>query len=70
MPSLKAAALAFIAGTFFTPPSWAKDTAVDLELVLAVDIWRSIDSEEADLQRSGYSTALTDPRVIPLCQHH
>ena len=64
MPSLRAAAVAFIASIFFASPGWGKDTAVDLELVLAVDISRSIDSEEADLQRSGYSTALTDPQVI------
>ena len=38
--------------------------AVDLELVLAVDISRSISTEEAELQRQGYITALADPLVI------
>ena len=38
--------------------------AVDLELVLAVDISRSISAEEAELQRQGYITALADPLVI------
>lgn len=38
--------------------------AVDLELVLAVDISGSIDPEEARLQRDGYVAALTDPEVI------
>ena len=38
--------------------------AVDLELVLAVDISRSITAEEAELQRQGYIAALADPLVI------
>lgn len=38
--------------------------AVDLELVLAVDISGSIDSVEAKLQREGYLKALTHPSVI------
>jgi hypothetical protein len=39
-------------------------TAVDLQLVLAVDVSRSIDEVEAELQRRGYVEALTSPRVI------
>ena len=38
--------------------------AVDLELVLAVDISSSIDPFEAKLQREGYLKALTHPSVI------
>jgi predicted alpha/beta hydrolase len=38
--------------------------SVDLELVLAVDVSRSIDADEARLQRQGYATALTDARII------
>ncbi len=37
---------------------------VDLELVLAIDVSRSIDAAEADMQRQGYIAALTDPKVI------
>ena len=37
---------------------------VDLELVLAVDISRSISAEEAALQRDGYIAALADPLVV------
>ncbi|MBL8688545.1 MAG: DUF1194 domain-containing protein [Rhodospirillaceae bacterium] len=37
---------------------------VDLELVLAVDVSRSIDPDEARLQREGYVRALTDERVV------
>jgi hypothetical protein len=40
------------------------DTPVDLQLVLAVDVSRSIDEVEAELQRRGYIEALTSERVI------
>ncbi len=40
------------------------DTPVDLQLVLAVDVSRSIDEVEAELQRRGYVEALTNERVI------
>src|SRR4051794_40142988 len=39
-------------------------TPVDLQLVLAVDVSRSIDEVEAELQRRGYVEALTSQRVI------
>lgn len=39
-------------------------TPVDLLLVLAVDVSRSIDEIEAELQRRGYVEALTNDRVI------
>lgn len=42
----------------------ASDLPVDLELVLAVDVSGSIDTEHAYLQRSGYVRALTDGRVV------
>jgi hypothetical protein len=37
---------------------------VDLEVVLAADVSRSIDDGEFELQRKGYAAALTDPRVL------
>jgi len=37
---------------------------VDLLLVLAADVSRSIDSEKFQLQRDGYAAAITDPRVL------
>ena len=40
------------------------DTPVDLQLVLAVDVSRSIDEVEAELPRRGYIEALTNDRVI------
>ena len=39
-------------------------TPVDLQLVLAVDVSRSIDEVEAVLQRRGYVEALTNDRII------
>lgn len=37
---------------------------VDLEVVLAADVSRSIDDAEFELQRKGYAAALSDPRVL------
>jgi hypothetical protein len=37
---------------------------VDLLLVLAADVSRSIDDTEFNLQRKGYAAAITDPRVL------
>jgi hypothetical protein len=37
---------------------------VDLRLVLAVDVSRSVDAEEYELQKDGYARALTDQRII------
>lgn len=42
----------------------AAETAVDLELALAIDVSRSIDDGEARLQRDGYINAFRDPEVI------
>lgn len=41
----------------------ARAADVDLALVLAVDISRSVDEEEAKLQREGYVAAFLSPRV-------
>jgi hypothetical protein len=44
---------------------WADEVVdVDLRLVIAVDVSRSIDEDEARLQRQGYLEALADRRVI------
>jgi hypothetical protein len=37
---------------------------VDLQLVLAADVSRSVDDNEFALQRRGYASALNDPRVL------
>ena len=38
--------------------------AVDMLLVLAADVSRSIDEGEFDLQRKGYAAAMTNPKVL------
>lgn len=50
-------------GCALTDPSAAAgdSVAVDVELVLAVDVSRSMDENELALQRAGYIAALTDP---------
>jgi hypothetical protein len=40
------------------------DEPVDVALVLAVDVSRSVDEDEARLQREGYRAAVTDPKVV------
>jgi hypothetical protein len=42
----------------------AQDLPVDLELVLAVDVSGSIDTEEARQQRQGYVAAIADEAVV------
>lgn len=49
---------------FLALVSPARAVPVDLELVLAVDVSRSVDPEEAKLQRDGYIAALQHPRVL------
>jgi len=42
----------------------ARAETVDLALVLAADVSRSIDDDEFKLQRQGYAAAVTNPRVL------
>jgi hypothetical protein len=42
----------------------ADDNEVDLLLVLAADVSRSVDEQKFKLQREGYAAAITDPRVV------
>jgi hypothetical protein len=46
------------------PRAARAEEPVDVALVLAVDVSRSIDEDEARLQREGYRSAITDPRVV------
>src|SRR5437773_4736965 len=62
-----AAAIAWVLGALVgaavsTTPARAE--TVDLLLVLAADVSRSIDEGEFNLQRKGYAAAITDPRVL------
>jgi len=52
--------------SFATTPALAQSAPepVDVLLVLAVDVSRSIDEDEARLQREGYRNAVSDSRVV------
>jgi hypothetical protein len=56
------AAIVFVVLAFWGGES--RGAGVDLEVILAADVSRSIDDAEFDLQRKGYAAALTDPRVL------
>src|SRR6476659_10463651 len=58
--------LAFASAVFAASP--ARTEPVDLLLVLAADVSRSVDSQKFQLQREGYAAALADPRVIDAIQ--
>jgi Protein of unknown function (DUF1194) len=60
LPPVLAAILATVLWAAAFPRARAADTPVDLELILAVDVSRSMDEDEQKLQRDGYVTALTD----------
>jgi hypothetical protein len=47
----------------FSSPGFAAER-VDVILVLAADVSRSVDDEEFRLQREGIATAITDPKVL------
>ncbi|MGD8789892.1 MAG: DUF1194 domain-containing protein, partial [Burkholderiales bacterium] len=49
---------------FLIPTTQAQNVDVDLNLVLAVDVSSSIDTEEVRLQREGYISALQHPGVL------
>lgn len=57
-----AAAASFGANARFAP-AFAQEP-VDVVLVLAVDVSRSVDEDEARLQREGYRNAVSDPLVV------
>jgi Protein of unknown function (DUF1194) len=58
--------LAFASAVFAASP--ARTEPVDLLLVLAADVSRSVDSQKFQLQREGYAAALADPRVLDAIQ--
>lgn len=56
--------LAICAALLWPAAATAQETDVDLELVLAVDVSRSMDRTEQDLQKDGYVAALQHPEVL------
>lgn len=63
---MRRALLALVATVLLAWP--VKAEIVDLQLVLAADVSRSVDDNEFRLQREGYAAALTDPRVLRAIQ--
>ena len=57
------AALALLLAALAAPPA-ARALPVDLELVLALDVSRSMDDEELELQRQGYANAFVHPQIV------
>ena len=63
MVALRAAA-AWLVALIVAAPAALGAERVDLALVLAADVSRSVDAAKFRLQREGYVQAMTDPRVI------
>ena len=62
--ALRALLLLVCVGAAGLPAVAAAAEQVDLLLVLAADVSRSVDSEKFQLQRDGYAAAISDPRVL------
>lgn len=60
--AIRFAAALLLAGSVCTPA--LAQTAVDLQLVLAVDASGSVDQRRFELQQQGYVAAFRDPRVL------
>jgi hypothetical protein len=56
--------LALVLCAILAAGSPARAETVDLLLLLAADVSRSVDDTEFELQRKGYAGALSDPRVL------
>jgi len=57
-----------LAGVVFIPAAASAADNVDLLLVLAVDVSRSIDATKFQLQREGYAAAISNPHVLEAVQ--
>lgn len=66
-PAVVLAVLLFGLG-WLAPRAGADPVPVDLQLVLAVDVSRSIDDEEYALQKDGYAKAFINPSVLKAIQ--
>jgi hypothetical protein len=69
IPTLRLVGVALLAAVLLAPTLLAPRLAsaaeaVDLLLVFAADVSRSIDQEKFQLQRDGYAAAITNPRVL------
>src|SRR5690349_6781168 len=63
IPTFRIVGAALLAAALLVPRLASAET-VDLLLVFAADVSRSIDQEKFQLQRDGYAAAITNPRVL------
>jgi hypothetical protein len=63
MQAIRCLSFCLVAALGWTPAVRA-DEPVDLILVLAADVSRSVDAAKFQLQRDGYARAFSDPRVL------
>ena len=64
IPTFQIVGAALLAAALLLPRLAAAAEPVDLLLVFAADVSRSIDQEKFQLQRDGYAAAITNPRVL------
>ena len=64
MRAVRTFLLLILAGVAAVPGAAAAAEQVDLLLVLAADVSRSVDGVKFQLQREGYAAAVSDPRVL------
>jgi Protein of unknown function (DUF1194) len=64
MRTIKRLLILLLAAVLLAPAAAAAADDVDLLLVLAADVSRSIDNAKFQLQREGYAAAISDPRVL------
>jgi hypothetical protein len=64
IPMFRFISVALLAAALVAPRPAAAAETVDLLLVFAADVSRSIDQEKFQLQRDGYAAAITNPRVL------
>ncbi len=64
MRTVRILLMLIFAGAAALPAAAAAAEEVDLLLVLAADVSRSVDNAKFQLQREGYAAAISDPRVL------
>src|SRR5580704_18498619 len=64
MRTIKTLLASIVVAAILVPAAASAAEDVDLLLVLAVDVSRSIDATKFQLQRDGYAAAVSDPHVL------
>ena len=64
MRTIRILVASLVAAAILVPAAARAAEDVDLLLVLAVDVSRSIDATKFQLQREGYAAAVADPHVL------